>query len=103
MFFSPLKMTFWAKHMSGHWNRVKQRCDVTGCIHVGKNKELLSYFQHFRRSYFHKMIAFSHFIFALIYHSCAVQMLEKVIGYFLSLKNDCCRKHELNSLVLCWT
>ena len=44
------------------------------------------------------MIAFSHLIFALIYHSCAEQMLEKVIRYFLSLKNDCCRKHEFNSL-----
>ena len=45
------------------------------------------------------MIAFSHLIFALIYHSCAVQMLEKVIGYFLSLKNDCCRKHDINGIV----
>ena len=51
---------------------------------------MLSYFQHFRRSYFHKMIAFSRLMFALMYHSYAVQMLENVTEYFLSFKNDGC-------------
>ena len=47
MFFSPLKMTFWAKHMSGHWVRVKQRCDVTGCIHVAKKRNCYLIFSTF--------------------------------------------------------
>ena len=51
-------------------------------------------FSAFRCSYFHEVIAFSSFIFTLIYHSCAVQVLEKVTEYFLRLKNDRCRKHE---------